>query len=48
MSSRGESLYVYLEQKTELAVKEEYSAQRRLSEAEADKDVRKWEKRSSD
>ena len=42
------SLYVYLEQKAEFAVQGEYSAQRRLSESEADMDVREWEKRSSD
>ena len=39
------SLYVYLEQKAELHVEGEYSAQTRLSEAAADMEVRKWEKR---
>ena len=46
--SERHSLHVYLEQKAELAVHGECSAQRRLSEAEADMDVREWEKRSSD
>ena len=41
-------LDVYLEQKAELAVQGECSAQRRLSEAEADMEVRRWEMRSSD
>ena len=48
IQSDRHSLYVYLEQKGELAVQGQYSAQRQLSEAEADTDVRKWEKRRPD
>ena len=48
IQSDRHSLYVYLEQKADLAVQGEYSAQRRLSEAEADMDMREWEKRGSD
>ena len=42
------NLHVYLEQKVELAVQGECEAQRRLSEAEADMDIRNWEERNSD
>ena len=41
-------LHVYLEQKAELAVRGECAAQRRLSEAEADMEIRNWEQKSSD
>ena len=43
-----EKLHVYLEQKADLAAREECAAQRRLSEAESDMEIRKWEERSSD
>ena len=46
--SERRNLQVCLEQKADLAVREEYAAQRRLSEAEADMEIRNWEKRSSD
>ena len=48
IQSDRHSLYVYLEQKAEIAVQGDYSAQRRLAEAEADMDVRKWEMRRAD
>ena len=44
---KGKFLHVHLEQKADLAVREEWAAQRRLSEAEADMETRKWKKRSS-
>ena len=46
--SERKDLHVYLEQKADLAVRQECAAQRRLSEADADMETRKWEKRSSD
>ena len=46
--SETRNLHVYLEQKTELAVQGECTAQRRSSEAEADVDIRNWEQRDSD
>ena len=41
--SERRNLHVYLEQKGELAVRRGCAAQRRLSEAEADMDIRNWE-----
>ena len=38
----------FLEQKAELAVRGDNAAQKRLSEAEADMEIRNWEKRNSD
>ena len=46
--SERKDLHVYLEQKADLAVGQECAAHRRPSEAEADMETRKWEKRSSD
>ena len=46
--SERKDLHVYLEHKADLAVRQECAAQRRLSEADADMETRKWEKRSSD
>ena len=43
-----QSLYVYLEQKAKLVVQGECSAQKRLSEAQPDMEVREREMRSSD
>ena len=40
--------HVHFEQKADLSVRQECAAQRRFSEAEADMETRKWEKRSSD
>ena len=46
--SERRNLHVYLEQEAELAVQGESAAQRRLSEAEADMNMRNWERRNSD
>ena len=46
--SERRNLHVYLEQKAELAVRGEYAAQKRSSEAEADMDMRNWEQRNAD
>ena len=46
--SEKKDLHVYFEQKADLVVRQECTAQRRLSEAEADMETRRWEKRSSD
>ena len=45
IQSEMQNLYVYLEQKAELAVRGECAAQRRLSEADADMDERNREQR---
>ena len=46
---KGEiSIHCYLEQKAELAVQGECAAQKRLSEAEAEMDIRIWERRNAD
>ena len=42
------SLHTILERKAELAVRREQLAQQRLYEAEADVEVKHWEKRNSD
>ena len=41
--SEKQNLHVYHEQKAEIAIRGECAAQRRLSEAEADMDIRNWE-----
>ena len=46
--SERKDLHVYIEQKADLAVQQECAALRRLSDAEADMETRKWEKTSSD
>ena len=46
--SQRKDLHVYLEQKADLAVRQGCAAQSRLSEADADMETRKCEKRSSD
>ena len=46
LSERHHS-HVYLEQKAELAVRRERAAQRRLSETEADMEIRNWEEQKS-
>ena len=46
--SERRNLHVYLEQKAEFPVQGECAAQRRLSEAEADMNIRNWEQRNSD
>ena len=43
--SERENLHVDLEQKAELAVQGKCAAQKRLSEAEAEKDIRNWEQK---
>ena len=43
-----ENIHKIVERKAELAVQGECEAQRRLSEAEADMDIRNWEERNSD
>ena len=48
IESERNSLHVYLKQKAESVVLGEYTAQKRLSEVEADMEVREREKRSSD
>ena len=40
--------HAYLEQKAELAVQGECAAQKRLSEAGAEMDIRNWEQRNAD
>ena len=40
--------HVYLGQKAELAVQGECAAQKRFSEAQAEMDIRNWERRNSD
>ena len=44
--SERHNLHVYLEQKAESAVLGENAAQKRLSEVEADVEVRRWEQKS--
>ena len=48
--SERKDMHVYLEQKAELAVRQECAAQKRLSEAEAEAgmDMRNWEQRNAD
>ena len=46
--SERRNLHAHLEQKAELAVQGECAAQRRLSEAEAEMNIRNWEQRNSD
>ena len=46
--SERQNLHVYIEEKAELAVGRECAAQRRLSETEADMEIRSWERKSSD
>ena len=46
--SERRNLHVYLEQKAELASRGEEAAQKILSKAEADMEIRNWEKRNSD
>ena len=48
LGSERRNLHAYLEQKAGLAVQGGSAAQRRLSEAEADMDIRNWEQRNSD
>ena len=43
-----QNLHKLLERKAELVVRREKSAQKRLSEAEADMEIRSWEKTNSD
>ena len=43
-----QSLHKFLERKAELAVRRSKVAQKRISEAEADMEIRNWEKRNSD
>ena len=45
---RGKNLHKYLQRKTESAARGENAAQKRLSEAEADKEMRRWEETSSE
>ena len=45
--SERQNLHVYLEQRADLAVREECAALRRLSEAEADMEIKNWEERFS-
>ena len=46
--SERQNLYVYLEQKAEMAVRGDCAGQRRRSEAEEDMEMRNWEQRISD
>ena len=46
--SERRNLHVYLEKKAELAVQGTCAAQKRLSEVEAEMDVRNWEQRNAD
>ena len=46
--SAWRNLQVYLEEKAESAVEGECAAQKRLSEAEAEMNIRNWERRNSD
>ena len=43
-----QDLHRFLERKAEFAVRGEKSAHKRLSEAEAEMEIRNWEKRNSD
>ena len=43
-----ENLHTFIERKAELAARGEKLAQQRLLEAEADVEVKHWEKRNSD
>ena len=45
--SERRNLHAYLEQKAELAVQGESATQKRLSEAEAEMDIRNWEQRDA-
>ena len=45
--SERQNLHFYLEQKAESTVQEENAAQKRLSEVEADVEIRRWEQKSS-
>ena len=46
--SERQILHAHLEQKTDLAVRGECVAQKRLSEAKAEMNIRNWEQRNSD
>ena len=46
--SDWQNLHEFLERKAELAVQGEIAAQKRLSEAEADMEIRRWEQTNSE
>ena len=46
--SEGRNLHAYLEQNPDLAVQGECAAQKSLSEAEVEMDIRSWEQRNAD
>ena len=48
MLSERKNLHEYLEKEAERALQDECTAQRGVSEAEADMDMRNWEERNSD